>query len=506
MKNESVEKRGFLYWVERIGNAIPGTFTLFLWLLVILAIVSTILYLNNINFTMPSTGETLAIKGILTGEGISYVLSNMVENFIGFAPLGLVLSMMLGIGIADRSGLFMTSLKASLSKASGPLVTYIIFFVGMISNIASDAAMMIVPTLAGAVYYSINRNPIAGILCGYASITAGFSANIFIDGTDALLSGITNEASANIGLPEIGVASNWYIMIASVLILSVVGTLVTERILVPRLGEYTKTPNVDSRQIDEIGPKEKKGLKNTAIALIIWLAIMVLACIPENSIFRNPETGSLMHDSLLMDALVPLIIITFVIAGITYGRTTGVITDMSDIVNMLTESMASAAPFMVTAFLMGQFTAWFSWSNIGTWVAINLAEFVKDIGLTGPLLFVIFILIIILSDFFIGSGAGKWAIFAQIFVPVFGLLGYSPAWTQYLYRIGDSIGNPLSPISFGVPITINFMQEYDEEAGIGTLISNMIPFAVAFFIVWVILSIVWYYLDLPIGPGQSIFL
>lgn len=496
---------GFLGWVERVGNKIPHPFMLFLFLLIIVGVASFILNSMGVTGINPTTGEEIVVNNILSGEGLTYAFTSMVSNFTGFAPLGLILTMTLGLGLAEDVGFMGAFMKKTILGAPTWAVTFMIFFIGVCGNIASDAAIVIVPPLAGIIFLYLGRHPLAGIAAGYAGTTAGFSANVLPAGTDALLQGITNEATAITNGPTIELTANWYFMIASTFLISIIGTFVSTRIVEPRLGKYEGSAVVDIGS-SELTEKENKALRNSGLAALVYVLIVVAMCIPANSFFRNADTGSLLIGSTLMKSLIPLLLFLFLITGITYGKTMGVITKASDVPRLMTKAIAAMSSFIVLAFIISQFIGWFNWTNLGLLISVNLADMTQAANFVGIPLFIAYILVCTIVNIFIGSGSAKWSLLAPIFVPMFNHLGYSPAWSQLLYRIGDSCTNVISPLFHYLPIILTFMQEYDEDAGIGTLISLMLPYSLLFLIFWSLLAIVWYLIGLPLGPGAGIMI
>lgn len=494
---------GFLGWVERVGNKIPHPFILFLWLIVIICIISFLCAKAGVKVIDPVKGEEVIAKNLLSKEGITYALNNVIKNFTGFAPLGLVLTMALGIGFAERVGFMSAFMKKTLLGASPKLVTFIIAIIGICGNIASDAAIVIVPAIAAMIFLSLGRNPLAGIALGYAATTAGFSANLIIAGTDGLLAGITNEASKIVNGIEIPVTANWYFMAFSTVILSVVITWITERIIEPRLGNYTGKKQIGD---NKLSPEENKALKKSGIAVLIYLAILVIIAAPKNSFLRNPDTGSLISGSTLMSGIIPLLLILFLVAAIPYGKATGKIKTSGDIPRYMNLAIQDMASFVVLAFIIGQFIAYFNWSNLGYIMAVKGADLLKTAGFTGIPLFISFIILTSFVNLFIGSGSAKWALLAPIFVPMFYLLGYNPALTQMLYRLGDSTTNIISPLFPYFPIILGVFNEYDEESGVGTVLSLMIPYSMIMLGVWAVIGIIWYVLGLPLGPGGGLLL
>ena len=501
---EKKKTGGFLGWVERVGNRIPHPFMLFLFLLIIVAIASAILSAMGASGVNPSTGEPIVVNSILSGEGITYALTNMVSNFTGFAPLGLILTMTLGLGLAEDVGFMGAFMKSTILGAPNWAVTFMVFFIGICGNIASDAAIVIIPPLAGIIFLYLGRHPLAGIAAGYAGTTAGFTANILPAGTDALLQGITNEATAITNGPTIELTANWYFMFVSTFLVAILGTIVNNKIIEPRLGKYHGTAELKGTA--EVTPEEKSALRKSGIAALVYVLFIAILAFPANSFFRNPETGSLLVRSTLMSSLIPLLLGLFLVVGITYGKSIGVIKTSSDVPKLMTKAITGMSAFIVLAFIIGQFIGWFNWTNLGLLISVNLADIISNAGFVGIPLFVSFILVCTTVNIFIGSGSAKWSLLAPIFVPMFNLLGYHPGWTQLLYRIGDSCTNVISPLFNYLPIILAFMQEYDEDAGIGTLISLMLPYSLIFLLVWTIFAMIWFFLGLPLGPGTPIFI
>lgn len=492
---------GFLGWVERVGNKIPHPFILFVWLIVVVVIASLIAAKLGVVVKNPVDGKIVAVKSLISAEGITYMLKNMIKNFTGFAPLGLVLTMVLGIGLAEQVGLISSFMRATILGASPRTVTFIVMIIGICGNIASDAAIVIVPAIAAMIFLSIGRHPLAGIAVGYASTTAGFSANLIVAGTDALLAGISTEAIKIVDpTKSVSPLDNWFFMAASTIVLAIVGTWITEKIVEPRLGEYKGKKQVTHDKVSDI---EKKGLKAAGIATLIYIAILVAAVAPKSSFLRDPKTHALIPSPFL-DSIIPLLLFLFVIASVAYGVVVGKIKKSGDVPKYMTLAMKDMASYIVLVFVIGQFISYFTWSNMGYAIAVNGADALKAANFTGIPLFIAFILFVAFVNLFIGSGSAKWALLAPIFVPMFHFLNYSPALTQMLYRIGDSTTNIISPLFPYFPIILGFVNEYDDESGVGTVLSLMIPYSLIMLAVWIAFAIIWYTLGLPLGPGVPI--
>lgn len=489
--------------MERVGNKIPHSFILFVWMIIIVVLISFVANKVGLEVENPTTGEIVQAKNLISGEGINFALTSAVKNFTGFAPLGLVLTMALGIGLAENVGLLSSFMKKTILGASPKLVTFIIMLIGINGNIASDAAIVIIPAVSAMIFLSLGRNPIAGIALGYAATTAGFSANFFIAGTDGLLAGITNEASKIVGAPEIPVTANWYFMAASTLLLAFVGMFVNDKIIEPRIGPYTGDKQITDQAVTA---EENKALKAAGIGLIAYFVVLVALAAPKSSFLRNAETGSLMSGSPLLAGIIPLLLILFLVTSIPYGKAIGKIKTSADVPKYMTMAIKDMAPFIVLAFIIGQFIAYFNWSNLGIIIAVSGANLLKALNFTGIPLFIGFVLLSTFINLFIGSGSAKWAILAPIFVPMLSLLNYHPALTQMLYRIGDSSTNIISPLFPYFPIIIGLMNEYDEDLGMGTLLSLMIPYSMVMLVTWLIFGIIWYITGYPLGPGGFLFI
>ncbi len=495
---------GFLKWVEIVGNKIPHPFLLFFYLTIGIVILSCTLSFLGINVVNPTTNEVVSVKNLLSTEGIIFILENLITNFSGFAPLGLILSMTIGIGVAEHSGLISCFMRNSILNASPKVVTFMIMFIGICGNLASDAAIVVIPVISAMIFSSMNRHPLAGIAVGYAATTAGFSANLMVSGTDALLSGISTEAIKIINPNlSVGIADNWYFMIVSTFLLAILGTVVTEKFIEPRLGKYSGGITTTH---EKVAPIEKKGLRYAGVFTVLFILLISILSFPENSFLRNPETGSLVNGSTLIKSIAPLLIIWFVCVGIVYGKTVGTIKTVSDVPSFMAKSIGTMSSYIVLVFIIGQFIAYFNWSNIGYVLAVSGADLLEVMNLKGIPLFIMFILLCSFVNLFIGSGSAKWTLLAPIFIPMFYMLGYNPALTQLLYRIGDSTTNVISPLFQYMPIIIALSQKYDKKSGMGTVISLMIPYTISMMIAWSALAIIWFLFNMPLGPGVNILI
>ncbi|NJP37480.1 AbgT family transporter [Bacillus luteus] len=507
MSTEETEKKGFflkfLDNVERLGNKLPHPFMLFIYLAAGVILLSWVLSALNLSVVHPQDGETVAIENMVTLEGLEFILSSMLDNFTGFAPLGLVLVMMFGIGLAQKVGLIETFMKRTILNAPAKLVTYVIIGTGVIGNLASDAAFVIIPPLAAMVFYSLGRHPLAGMAAGFAGVGAGFTANVLITGTDALLSGISTEVAQTVNEDlVVTVVDNYFFMAFSVLMLMIVGTWITERVVEPRLGKFNDKyadPDTVSQTAEQPTAQELKGLRNAGITAAVYIAIVAAGIVPPNGILRG-EDGTVVP-SIFLDNIIPIILFFFIVVAIAYGTTVKVLQSTADVPELMGKAMKDMSGFIVLIFAASQFIAYFEWTNLGTFIAVTSANGLEAINFTGMGLIVGFILLGAVLNLFIFSGSAQWALMAPIFIPMFYFLNYDPAFVQLAYRIADSSTNIITPMNPYVPMVLAFMKKYDNRAGFGTLFSIMLPYAMTFLFIWIAIFVVWNLIGLPIGPG-----
>ncbi|AKG04362.1 MULTISPECIES: AbgT family transporter [Salimicrobium] len=503
---ERTSKKGFLMktldWIEKIGNKLPHPITLFAIFALLVVVLSAILSAINVQVQDPATGENLEVVNLLSASGVQYMFESMVENFVGFAPLGTVLVTMLGIGVAERSGLISAMLRGLVTSVPQSLLTAALVFAGIMSSMASDAGYVVLTPLGAVLFAGLGRHPLAGLAAAFAGVSAGYSANLFLTSLDPLLADLTIQAAQTIDpayAESILYTMNYYFMIASVFVLTIVGTLITDKLVEPRLGSFSGSSD---DEINYLTNNEKKGLWGALAALIITVGLLSLLILPSWGPLRNPDE---FLASPFFQSLVPVILILFFIPGFVYGKMTGAIKNDKDVANQLSETMATMGMYIVLAFTAGQFVAYFNHTNMGKVLAVTGADFLDSIGFTGLGLIVAFIIVAAVINLFIGSSSAKWAIMAPVFVPLMMQLGYSPELTTLAYRIADSTTNIISPLMPYFAIVIAFAQKYDKNVGIGTLIATMLPYSIGFFIIWIIMLFVWMAFGWPIGPGAGFF-
>ncbi|ARF14171.1 MULTISPECIES: AbgT family transporter [Sporosarcina] len=504
------QKKGFfqkfLDMIEKTGNRLPHPVTLFAVLALLVIVISAVVSYFGVSAEHPGKeGEMIEVNNLLSSEGIHYIITNMTDNFIGFAPLGVVLITMLGIGVAEGSGLISALLRGFVMSVPKRMITLGLVFAGVMSSVASDAGYVVLPPLGAVLFAALGRHPLAGLAAAFAGVSGGFSANLLLSGTDALLGELTIMSAAIIN-PEyaegMNIAMNYYFIAFSVIVLTFVGAWVTEKIVEPRLGEY----NGEFREkVEKLTRLEKKGLILAGVSVVIAGALVALLVIFPGAPLRGDEADMPIIKSPFMKSLVPIIAFMFFVPGLVYGRVTKLIRNDKDVAAMMSTTMSAMGMFIVLSFTASQFVAFFSESNMGLVLGVYGANFLDSISLTGIPLLLMFIVIAAFINLFIGSASAKWAMMAPVFVPIMMQLGYSPELTQMAYRVADSSTNIISPLMTYFAIIIAFAQKYDKKMGIGTLVSVMFPYSMFFLLFWSVTLIIWMLLGIDLGPGSPIY-
>ncbi len=498
---------GILRWIEVMGNKLPHPFWIFLWICIFIVVLSGITSLLGVSAIDPGTGARVEAQNLISGEGLRRFIEEMVTNFAHFAPFGLVLVMLMGVSVAERSGLLTVVLRTVAFSVPKQIVLPVIFIIGACGNIGSDAGIVIVPPIAALIFAQMGLSPIAGLIAGYAGATAGFTANFFIAGTDVLLAGISSEITGQmVDGQEVSATANWYFMIVSTLLLGAGGAFIARRYTIPSCSRFEYTgDDVAATGNNILTPLERKGLRRAGMSLLIYSLLIVLLVAPTGAPLRNQVTGGVVPSPFLR-GLIPILFFFFAIPGYFYGKTIGVIKKPNDVLRQMEHGMKELSGYIVLMLVVAQFINLFNWSNLDTILAIKGAEFLKSTGLTGPVMFTLFMILVAVLNIFLGSGSAKWAIFAPIFIPMLAQLGYSPAFVQLMYRVGDSITNCVTPLYVYFPLLLGWIHKYNNRIGIGTIVSLLVPYAVILFLMWVLLLFIWYGLNLPIGVGETIHL
>ncbi len=491
----------FLNFIERAGNKIPDPALLFFWALVIVWVLSALL--SNVNFDMvhPVTGQAIEVNNLLTGQSLAGFLSGMVKTFTGFAPLGIVLVAMLGVGVAEASGFINIGLKKMLNVTPAKLLTPMLILVAIVSHTAADAGYVLVIPLGGIIFHAAGRHPLVGIAAAFAGVSGGFAANFIPSGIDPLLAGFTQSSAQILDANYIvNPLSNIIFTGLSSFLIVGIGWYVTEKIIEPRLA---KMPiDEDAEQAPELGhftETESKAFNRAGWAMLAGIGLLIAAVYPESSALRSPNGEITAFSAPLMQSIVPLIFILFIIPGIVYGKVSGSFKSSNDIIKAMTNTMNTMGSYMVMAFFCAQFLAAFSQSNLGTLLALSGADMLKAMNLSGEVTIVGMILLTAFVNLLVGSASAKWALIGPILVPMLMAVGISPELTQAAYRVGDSASNIISPLMVFFPLVVVYMQRYVKSSGIGTLASLMMPYSIAMLVGWTLFLLAYWALGIPLG-------
>lgn len=494
----------FLDRIERLGNRLPHPTLLFVWLCGVVLLLSALFAWLGVSAIHPVSGDSIRAINLIGVEGLHRILGESVSNFVQFAPVGTVLVAIMGIGVAERSGLIDVLLKASVLRAPPRLLTFLVVFLAVMSSIAVDSGYVVLIPLAGMLFHALGRNPIAGIAAAFAGVSGGFSANLLLGPIDAILAGLSTEAAALVSPGYVvNTAANYYFSAVSTVLVAVVVTVVTERVVIPRLG--TLAADVEVELVDrEISAAERRALRAVGLFTLATTVWLLWGLLPQQGFLREIGTGSLVN-SPFINGIVTVIAVYAAIAGWLFGRISGRFQSSSEIITAMEASMATMASYLVLMFFAAQFVSYFGWSQLGLISAVRGAELLQTLNPGPAALMVGFVLFAALVNLMIGSAAAKWALLAPAFIPMLMIAGISPEATQMAYRVGDSTTNIITPLMPYFGVVVAFAQRYDRNIGIGTIIATMLPYSVWLLLSWSLLLVVWIVLEIPPGPGATIF-
>jgi aminobenzoyl-glutamate transport protein len=496
--------------IERVGNKVPHPAVIFFILAGLVVLLSHLLYLIGISVSYevvnPQTHKveaaTATVNSLLTADGIRFIFTSMVRNFANFGPVAIVLVVMIGVGLAEQAGLMGALIKKIVQITPAKAVTWILVTVGVLSSVASDAGYLVLIPLGAAAFLNLGRHPLAGLAAAFSGVAGVFGVNFLIAPIDGILTEITNDAIHLIDpTRSIALTANFYFAIASSLVLIVVCSLITERVVEPRLGKYRGDAPLESG--NTISSEEARGLRFALYALLGSVVTIALLTFPAAAPLRDPQTGAIVGNSPFMDSLIVLIMLVFLAVGIGYGVGAKTITSMAAGIEAITKTFAGLSGLIFLLFVISQFLAYFNYSNIATIVAVELGDALEHANLGAIPLLLGFIAVTGLVGVLIVGAIPKWAIFAPIFVPLFMKLGIAPEIVLAAYRVGDSPPNGLSPLMPYFALIVVFAQRYQKEAGVGTVVAMMLPYCIAISVVWIILFLAWELLGLPYGPGSG---
>jgi aminobenzoyl-glutamate transport protein len=527
--------------VERVGNKVPHPVLMFLYLIGFVIILSQILAWFDVSVTelvadpvpvevMPDYYEdtsqpqyegqeyaepefelverTISIESLLTVDGIRFLFTTFVTNFQNFGVVGVTFIAMMGAGVAEGAGLMGALIRKLVAAAPRSMITFLIVLVGALSSVASDAGYLILIPLAAAAFMALGRHPLAGMAAGFGGVAGTFAANIIPQPIDAMLVEVANEAIALGGGETIGVVSNYYFSAVSMVLMCLVVTIVTERLIEPRLGTYDKSEASEGAIEEDMTPEaqaaEAKGLRYSLFGFLGVLAIVLLATLPSGAPLRDPVNGDIIGNTPFMDSLLFIITLFFLIAGICYGVGAGTIHSANDVISHVTRTFSSLAGLIFMLLMIAQFIAYFNFTNMPQVAAVAMADLLERADIAAIPLLIGFIIVILLLDFIIPGVIPKWAIFAPVFIPIFMRLDVAPQTVLAAYRVGDSPVNTLTPLMVYLPFIVTVAQRYKKESGIGTVISLMLPYAAAIAVTWTLLFVIWFAFGIPLGPGYPV--
>ena len=509
-----------LSFIERVGNKLPEPFTLFLLLFLATAVISTVMAWAGLQVQVPGDDEVRPIKGFFTSEGLAWFTVNLGKNYVGFPPLVYVLPIILAVGIAERSGMLSALIRRLFSSANTSVLPYAVGLIGVSGSLIADPAFIVIPPLAAMVFQAAGRHPVAGLLGGFASVGAGYATSLLPGSLDALFAGITNsvmEALPSLDAPEVTVVSNYWFNLVSAIVLGLLAGFIIDKVLEPRLnklgvpnkmvaGDDGMTRDRDGKEISaELTDAESRGLRATLWATLLLTVVCTIVVLIPNSPWRNEE-GNFLPDSPLMQSTVFIVVLYFVVMGLVFGMVAGTIKRVPDVADMMAGAMKDMVNFLILAFILGQFIALFNWSGIGTFTAVKGANALESAGITGFAAIFAFAVLASCLNLLIISGSALWTLMAAVFVPMFALIGFDPAFIQAAFRVGDSATQIITPLNPYIIVILTQLRRYEPKAGVGTLMSRLIMFTVPFWIFWMAMLFIWYTFDLPLGPGAAIFL
>ena len=534
---EEGTQKGILGAVERIGNKVPHPALMFCYLILLVIALSWGLHLAGVSVTeeiavpvsqgaeydyyedstqpsisAPSTNpdeweiveQTIPIRSLISIDGIRFIFSSFVNNFAGFAVIGVTFVAMMGAGVAEESGLLGSLIRKLVGAAPKWALTFILVLTGVLSSAASDAGYLILIPLAAAAFASVGRHPLAGLATGFAGVATIFMVNVIPTPTDAMITEIANESIELAGGDSISIVANYWFMLASSFIIAFVAALVTERIVEPRLGPWHPDPAMaaHAEEVAAISPEaDRKGSRMALFGFLAVVAIVVAITAPPGAPLRDPETGNIIGQTPFMDSLLFIIMLAFLVSGICYGVGAKTMNGSADVIKAITKTFAGLGGMVLMLMMISQFIALFNWSNLPPVIAGSLADLLEQANIGAVPLLLGFILVIVLLDFIMPGSLPKWAIFAPIFVPLFMRLGVAPQTLLAAYRVADSPVNALTPLMVYLPFIVTVAQRYQKKSGIGTVVALMLPYSGIVLAAWTVLFIAWFLLGIPLGPG-----
>lgn len=497
--------------VEKVGNKVPHPVIIFLVLIALVVVLSHVLHLMGVSVTQQSIDPltdklqttTVTARSLITTEGLRFMYSSLIPSFMSFTAVGMIIVAMVGVGVAEEAGLVKALIRKLVAVSPSWAIAYILVFVGILSSVAADAGYLVLIPLAGTAFLSLGRHPLAGLAAGFASVAGAFTVNMLIKPLDAILTEFTNDAihivnpSISIGLT----ATFWFSMV-SVILLTILITFVTQRVVEPRLGAYdaAKDDPSDAKAAEggDAGD-ESRGLLFAGLGLIGVLIVFGLLTLPSGAALRSPETGALIGNSPFMNGLIALIMVLFLVTGAAYGFGARTMKTSTDVIKAIEKALMGLGSLIFLLLILSQFISYFNYSNLGTIMAVRMAGALSGAGFPPLILLLGFIVVVAIIDLLITGAIAKWALFAPIFVPLLMKLGVEPESVLAAYRVADSPMNVITPLNAYFALVVTFTQKYQKDAGVGTIVALMLPYVIWISVGWTLLFVAWQLLGLPWG-------
>ncbi|MFD7476450.1 AbgT family transporter [Streptomyces sp. NPDC059837] len=490
--------------IERAGNALPNPIVLFAGLFVLLGLVSTALALGDVSVAIPGTHDTKPVTGLFTGEGLRWLVENLIPNFATFPPIGAVLVLIMVVGLAEKTGLLETAMRATLARVPRAVLPYAVALIASQAHMMSDVGAIVLPPLAALVFKSAGRHPVAGLIGAFACVTAGYAAGFTVGSLDALYVGITQQAASVLPAAQglhIHLLINYFFTASTSIVLALLGGFLISRVLEPRLGVYECADEAPAEKVT-LTPVQRRGLLATTLVVVLYLGGVLALWLPPGAPLRGE--GGAFVPSPLLSGVVPVLFGAFLLAGLTYGFTVRTLTGTEDVVTAVTDAVKNMSGYIVMMFVAAQVIALFNWSNLGVLLAVKAAALFDSVGVTGFWAILAFVLLASCLNLFVVSGSALWSLVGPVFIPAFMLMGMSPALSQAAFRIGDSATGAITPMNPYLFLILAMLRQYEPEARLGTLISRLAIFVVPFLVVWLAVLGIFYGFDLPLGPGAHI--
>lgn len=501
--------------IERAGNKLPHPFWLFVILCLVLGTTSAILAGLGVSVTLPADGETVAVNNLFSIDGALFAIENALTNYATFPPLAMIVVVLLGVSVAERSGLLTALLRVTVGRLPKAWLTFSIAFASMIAHVMSDSAYLVMIPLGALAFRAAGRSPLLGLMVAYAATAVGFNASPLVTPSDAIRASLSMAASHIVDKDYVVTPfATYFFTAASSVVLSITIAVVVDKVLSRRPEFSSERLSTDFRVSDklfntestnhqsvELSTEERRGLIVSAVVFVVAAVGIALMLMP-GSPFRG-EGGSIIQSPVLKNIAI-FISPVFALLGIVYGRITRSIPSLGDVPPAMAEGIRTLAPVLVLFFVVSQFLAYFEWTNIGSVISVNGAALFKQLNAPHLVLLLIIVLAICVLNMLITSGSAMWSILAPVVVPLVMYIGMRPESAMVAFMIGDSVTNCLTPLNGYFVLALGYVQHFRKGAGVGTMLSFTLPLALAVLIVWSIFFVIWYLIGIPLGPGVPV--